>query len=107
MICVVDGIARTLATVGKKVVHWDDHGTVIKVEACSIVRCGPCPTCRRWSNRIHGRYVRRLTERPSLEQQVVLAVETRRFKCMSSSCPRRTFAEDIRVLPANLHELTM
>lgn len=90
-----DDLSRTLGAVGKKVVGLEDHGTVLKVQARSIVRSAPCPACRRWSNRIHGTYCRRLAERPCLEQPVVLEVEMRRFKCMVASCPRRTFGEEI------------
>jgi len=75
-----DGLSRTLGAVGKKVVGLEDNGTVLKVQARSTVRSAPCPACRRCSNRIHGTYFRRLAERPSLEQQVVLEIEMRRFK---------------------------
>ncbi|WP_348635768.1 ISL3 family transposase [Cupriavidus sp. AcVe19-1a] len=74
------------------------EGETITVEACSKVRAAPCPACRHWSNRVHGSYVRRLEERPMLEQRVVLAVEVRRFKCTNAGCPRRTFAENIHAL---------
>ncbi len=33
-----------------------------------------------------------------LEQRVILAIEVRRFKCMNTNCPRRTFAENIHAL---------
>ncbi len=84
-----DGLSRTLGAVGKKVVGLEDHGAVLKIQARNTVRSAPCPACRRWSNRIHGTYFRRLAERPSLEQQVVLEIEMRRFKCTVASCPRR------------------
>ena len=95
---VLGGIDPILARVGKRVVSSDARGETITVEACSTVRAAPCPACRRWSNRLHGSYVRRLEERPMLEQRVVLAVEVRRFKCANAGCPRRTFAENIHAL---------
>jgi transposase len=95
---VLGGIDRILARVGKRFVSSDARGETITVEACSTVRAAPCPACRHWSNRVHGSYVRRLEERPMLEQQVVLAVEVRRFKCTNAGCPCRTFAENIHAL---------
>jgi len=47
--------------------------------------------------------VRRLEERPMLEQRVVIAVEVRRFKCMSANCSLRTFAENLHAL-ASRHQ---
>ena len=76
-----------LARVGKRVVHWDEQGDAITIEACSSVRAAPCPTCRSWSSRRHGSCVRRLEERPVLEQQVVFSIEMRRFKCLNAACP--------------------
>jgi len=94
----VEGISKLLAAVGKRVIDWDDCGDHIKIEARSRVRAAPCPDCRCWSNRIHGRYIRRIAERPSLEQQVTLMVTVHRFKCPNPRCARHTFAEDIRAL---------
>ena len=95
---VFDGLDRILARVGKRVVRYADVDNTINVQASSTVRAAPCPACRSWSNRLHGSYVRRLAERPSLEQKVALSVEMRRFKCPNSRCFRRTFAEDIHAL---------
>ncbi|WP_226798032.1 transposase family protein [Cupriavidus necator] len=95
---VLGGIDRILARAGKRFISSDARGDTITVEACSTVRAAPCPACHRWSNRRHGSYVRRLEERPMLEQRVVLAVEVRRFKCANAGCPRRTFAENIHAL---------
>src|SRR5580704_13641866 len=92
---VVYGMDRMLARVGKRVVHCDERGDAIAIKACSVVRAAPCPTCRGWSSRRHGSYVRRLGERPVFEQRVVISVEMRRFKCLNAACPRRTFAEDV------------
>ncbi|MFJ1260002.1 ISL3 family transposase [Cupriavidus sp. CuC1] len=103
---VLGGIDRILARVGKRFVSSDARGDTITVEACSTVRAAACPACRHWSNRIHGSYVRRLEERPMLEQQVVLAVEVRRFKCANVGCPRRTFAENIHALAGRYQRRT-
>jgi transposase len=89
------GLDKILARVGKRIVHTDVHGELITVEASSTVRAAPCPSCRSWSSRLHGNYVRHLQERPILEQRLVLAVQMNRFKCPNAACAQRTFAEDI------------
>lgn len=94
------GLDRILARVGKRVVHCNSRGDTLTIEASSTVRSVPCPVCRRWSNRLHGSYVRHLQERPILEQRLVLAVQMHRFKCPSADCPRRTFSESIGPLAA-------
>ncbi|WP_162571625.1 ISL3 family transposase [Variovorax sp. SRS16] len=91
-------IDRVLARVGKRVVGCINRRGYLVVQTRSTVRAAPCPTCRCWSGRLHGSYCRQLAERPVLDEQVVLSVETRRFKCLNDDCPRRTFAEDIHAL---------
>lgn len=87
-------------------VSSDARGETITVEACSTVHAATCPACRCRSNRIHGRYVRKLEDHPMLEQRVVLAIEVRRFKCMNANCPRRTFAENIHALAGRYQRRT-
>ncbi|MGT2428645.1 ISL3 family transposase [Cupriavidus basilensis] len=103
---VLGEIDRILARVGKRFVSSDVQGETITVEACSTVRRAPCPACHSWSHRLHGRYVRKLEERPMLEQRVVLAIEVRRFKCMNANCHRRTFAENIHALAGRYQRRT-
>jgi len=103
---VLVGIDRVLARVGKRVTHWDSHGETLTVEASSTVRAASCPTCHRWSNRLHGSYVRQLEERPVLDQRLTLAVQMHRFKCPSDTCPRRTFAECIGSLAGRYQRRT-
>lgn len=95
----VDGLVdRILAQVGKRVVECFERRGKLLVQARSIVRAAPCPTCRRCSSRLHGSYHRHLSERPVFDKQIVLCVEMRRFKCMHAECPRRTFSEDVYAL---------
>jgi len=91
-------VDRVFAQVGKRVVGCVELRGTLQVQALSTVRAAPCPICRCWSGRLHGRYQRHLAERPILDQPVALCVEMRRFKCMNAQCPRRTFCEDIHAL---------
>lgn len=46
-------------------------------------------------SRIHGSYLRFPGDLPTAGKRIVLSLRVRRFTCMESSCPRRTFAEQV------------
>ena len=52
-----------------------------------------CPSCETRSDRVHGRYVRRLADLAWQGTPVRLHLQVRRFRCGAAACPRRTFAE--------------
>ncbi|MFD4946386.1 transposase family protein [Streptomyces sp. NPDC058239] len=54
-----------------------------------------CPGCGRWSNRIHGSYLRFPADLPSAGTRVVLRLQVRRFACADTSCGRQTLVEQI------------
>jgi transposase len=56
-------------------------------------RTAQCPLCRRTSDRIHSRYVRKLADLPSYGQASEIRLRVRRFFCSGSDCPRQIFAE--------------
>jgi transposase len=53
----------------------------------------PCPSCRRRSDRLHSRYVRRVADQPIGDRPVTIQFHVRRFRCGNPRCPRRTFVE--------------
>src|SRR3954447_11191885 len=59
-------------------------------------KSAPCPTCGEPSPRVHSRYLRQLHDLPWQGRAVTIRVQARRFRCASSSCPRRTFAEHLQ-----------
>ncbi|MER5570339.1 transposase [Streptomyces goshikiensis] len=61
-----------------------------------------CPDCGRFSDRVHDRYQRRLKDLPLAEQGFVIRLTVRRFICGAANCPRRTFAEPVSRLAAQL-----
>src|SRR5271155_3368349 len=65
--------------------------TVITVRYSS--RVSPCPGCGASSERVHSRYLRRLTDLPLAGRPVRLVVVARRFRCSAVSCGRRIFTE--------------
>jgi transposase len=85
--------------------HLDDvaianQGIVLTLRA---TRCtAACPVCGHRSTRVHGRYWRRLADRPCGGQRVTLRLHVRRFICRIPACPRTIFAERFPTL-ASVH----
>lgn len=52
-----------------------------------------CPTCGRYSRRVHSRYRRKVQDLPAHGRTVHIHLLLRRFFCDASSCPQGTFAE--------------
>lgn len=52
-----------------------------------------CPSCESRTDRVHGRYVRRLADLAWQGTPVRLHLRVRRFRCGTASCRRRTFTE--------------
>ncbi|HEX2185855.1 MAG TPA: ISL3 family transposase, partial [Chloroflexota bacterium] len=69
-------------------------GAVVWLEAQGCAEYGHCPACGRASDYVHDRYVRRPVDLPWRGRVVRLQLGVRRFRCLNSGCPQRTFAED-------------
>jgi hypothetical protein len=54
--------------------------------------------CGRWSDRVHGRYVRSLRDVAVGGAGVIIELQVRRFRCQNSACPAVTFAEQVHGL---------
>jgi transposase len=77
----------------------DANGVVITLSV--IATAASCPLCRRSSERMHSRYVRRLADLPWRGVAVSLRLHMRRFFCDAADCRRRIFAERLpEVAPA-------
>jgi transposase len=75
-----------------QVLPTGDHLTII-TSTPARHRSADCPSCGQPSRRVHSSYDRRLHDLPWQGRPVTLRVRVRRFRCLLSSCPRRTFAE--------------
>lgn len=104
---VISGLSRSLDTVGKRVVSFDDTEGRLSVQESRVVQRASCPKCERRSSRVHGRYWRWLSDTPSFGRPVLLVMEARRFKCINSHCPQQTFSERIDLLAATGQRRTM
>jgi transposase len=59
-----------------------------------------CPLCQHRSTRVHSRYQRTVADLPVSGREVTVLACVRRFRCLTSSCPRRIFAERLPSLVA-------
>ncbi|MFD3876194.1 ISL3 family transposase [Streptomyces sp. NPDC058623] len=71
------------------------EGEVVRIEACCTPSGASCPSCGGWTERVHSSYLRFPSDLPSGGRRVVLSLLVRRFACADTSCPRRTFAEQV------------
>ncbi|MFJ6141951.1 ISL3 family transposase, partial [Kitasatospora sp. NPDC092286] len=54
-----------------------------------------CPHCGSASGRVHGRYLRRLSDAAISGTRVVIELLVRRFRCLDTCCPAVTFVEQV------------
>jgi hypothetical protein len=78
------------------------NGETIVITAKAVSAKASCPLCKVASQRIHSRYVRRLSDLPCAGRSVRLDLVARRFRCEQPLCRRQIFAErfDNAVVPA-------
>ena len=70
------------------------HGAVqMELRTCRALSI--CPLCGTASRRVHSRYRRKLQDLPWEGMPVVVLLQTRRFFCVESSCPRKIFTEPL------------
>lgn len=67
----------------------------IRTEVRSTASGASCPTCGSWSSRVHGSYVRFPADAPTAGRPVLLRLRVRRFACLTATCVRRTFVEQL------------
>jgi transposase len=68
-------------------------GDHLVLETHSTNSCATCPLCDQPSTRRHSTYRRRLADLPWQGRTVELHLRLSRFRCVTTSCPHRIFAE--------------
>jgi transposase len=76
---------------------------IIGIEAVTLVvrmttPAASCPACGQSATRVHSRSRRTLADLPASGRRVRISLQTRRFFCANSACPRRTFTEQVPLL---------
>jgi len=70
-------------------------GETVRIGARATAVSAACPRCGTVSDRVHGRYERRLLDTAAGGYEVVICLRVRRFRCLSPGCPKTTFAEQV------------
>jgi len=86
--------------VNVQVEHVDPHHRTIRITAQARATGATCPACGTSSDRMHSRYQRHLTDTPLGGYQVRLTLRARRLFCDTSTCPKRTFAQQVDGSPS-------
>jgi len=73
----------------------DDTGTVVRLRARTTAPDGACPRCGGASRRVHAWHVRRLTDLPVAGRSLVIELRVRHLTCQATTCPQRTFREQV------------
>jgi transposase len=85
----------------------ESRGDLVTLTVRASAAEGACPGCGWVSSRVHDRYQRRLVDCSSGGRRVELRLTVRRFLCDRSSCPARTFAEQVAGLTAPYARFTV
>ncbi|MFE7576909.1 transposase family protein [Streptomyces sp. NPDC057521] len=64
-----------------ELVEWSASGITLHARVRAAV--APCPHCRSPSGRVHGRYLRRLSDAAISGTRVVIELLIRRFRCLN------------------------
>jgi transposase len=84
---------HSLLPPGIKIERIEIGRSEIVAVARSRLARSSCPVCGSASTRVHSRYRRCLADLPAHGRRVQINLEVRRFRCGSSDCRRRIFAE--------------
>lgn len=78
---------------GLVVEHISTADNTLHIDARAHTPKAACPACHTPSTRVPSRYTRHLRDLPVIEQPVCLRLHVRRFRCLTPTCARQTFAE--------------
>lgn len=76
-----------------RIENWCLERQTLIIDISLRSRRAECPDCKTSSEKIHSRYIRKLSDLPCTGLAVRINFAVRRFFCTSTSCPRVTFAE--------------
>lgn len=76
-------------------VERSEAGLVISLRAQR--RHAPCSNCDSFSRRVHSTHTRSVRDTAIGEQAVYLHLRVRRFYCLNTNCPQRTFTESLKL----------
>ena len=78
---------------GLEVAEISVTGSVLTLSLVAIAPTAMCPLCGQASQHRRSSYTRHVADVPSAGRQVQLVLRVRKFRCDTTDCPRRIFAE--------------
>lgn len=78
---------------GLEVAETSVTSSVLTLSLVATAPTATCPLCGQASQHIRSTYTRHVTDVPSAGRQVQLVLRVRKFRCDTTDCPRRIFAE--------------
>lgn len=78
---------------GLEVAETSVTGPVLTLSLVATAPTAMCPLCSQTSQQIRSSYTRHVADVPSAGRQVQLVLRVRKFRCDTTDCPRRIFAE--------------
>jgi transposase len=78
---------------GVEVVETSVTGHVLTLSLVATAPTARCPLCGQASRHIRSSYTRHVADVPCAGRQVQLLLRVRKFRCDTTDCPRRIFAE--------------
>jgi transposase len=78
---------------GLEVAETSVTGPVLTLSLVATAPTAMCPLCGQASQRIRSSYTRHVADVPSAGRQVQRVLRVRKFRCETTDCPRRIFAE--------------
>ena len=67
--------------------------SIIRIYASAKSRRSKCPSCGKYSSRVHDYYYRTITDLPVFQNRTVILLKTRKFKCGNKKCIQKVFSE--------------
>jgi len=68
--------------------------SIIRIYASVKSHRSRCPSCGKYSKRVHDYYYRTITDLPVFQHKTVILLKTRKFKCGNNRCHRKVFSEN-------------
>jgi len=68
---------------------------IIRIYASVKSRRSRCPSCGKYSNRVHDYYYRTISDLPVFQNRTIILLKTRKFKFGNNRCHRKIYSEQI------------
>lgn len=89
-------VLSTIRTHHVELLHMRAEADKIVITLVMTAPIAQCPNCQQWSQSIHSRYVRHLSDLPWGGIPVRIDLQVRRFRCSTPNCCHRYFTERVQ-----------